>query len=68
MAFDSFSAFIAMGGYAQYVWASFVLSFVVLLALLLEAIWKRRRLFKQLQQQQARQKRMQAAQHLKNRL
>jgi len=66
--FDSFSEFIAMGGYGFYVWSSFALAFVVLFALLIEPIITRRSLFKQLEKRSAREQRIKAAEELEHRL
>lgn len=42
MAFDSFSAFIAMGGHGPYVWASYGMFFVLLLAMMIWSVQRRK--------------------------
>ena len=44
MVFDSFTDFVAMGGYGLYVWLSFFLSFVVLAGVALETLLAKRQL------------------------
>ena len=61
MQFDSFSSFIAMGGYGVYVWSSMLVTFVGLGALALETKWVRRTLKQEAQAQQARAQRIQRA-------
>lgn len=58
MKFDSFSDFLAMGGYGFYVWLAFGVSMLALAGLWLVSVAERRQLFKTLQQQQARQARI----------
>ena len=41
MHFDSFSAFLEMGGYAFYVWTSFVVTFVGIALLFVEQRWRK---------------------------
>lgn len=41
-------AFLAMGGYAFYVWTAYGITLLVLLANILIPIWQRRRFFRQL--------------------
>lgn len=41
MAFDSFSAFIAMGGHGPYVWASYGMFFVLLSAVMIWSVQRR---------------------------
>lgn len=58
MAFDSFTDFVAMGGYGLYVWLSFFLSFVVLAGVALETLLAKQQLVKKSQQLQMRQQRL----------
>ncbi|MDV6316932.1 heme exporter protein CcmD [Idiomarina sp. HP20-50] len=58
MAFDSFTDFVAMGGYGLYVWLSFFLSFVVLAGVALETLIAKRQLVKKSRQLQKRQQRL----------
>lgn len=44
MHFDSFSAFIDMGGYGFYVWASFVVTFAGIGLLFVEQKWRKKQL------------------------
>ena len=43
------SDFFAMGGYAAYVWWSYVVFFVVLIADALAPMWQRRKILRELQ-------------------
>ncbi|MCO4321692.1 heme exporter protein CcmD [Aliidiomarina quisquiliarum] len=61
MYFDSFSAFIHMGGYGVYVWSSMFVTFFGLGALALEASWARRKITQEARAQQARAERIQRA-------
>ena len=45
------SEFIAMGGYGKYVWASWALTIVCLLGLIISAVYKRRSIYRHIQQQ-----------------
>ena len=58
MVFDSFTDFVAMGGYGLYVWLSFFLSFVVLAGVALETLLAKRQLVKKSRQLQQRQQRL----------
>jgi heme exporter protein D len=51
----SFGAFLAMGGYAAYVWPAYAVFFVVLLADFMAPIWRRRRNLRELNARLARQ-------------
>lgn len=59
MAFDSFQDFLAMGGHAPYVWASWGVTGTLLIGIVLHARAERRRLLRMLQ----RRRRRQAATH-----
>jgi heme exporter protein D len=61
LAFDSFSDFLSMGGYGFFVWLSFGVSLVAMLALVVESRWAYRQLFIKMGQEQARKKRIEAA-------
>ncbi|WP_445156763.1 heme exporter protein CcmD [Halomonas sp. E14] len=54
MAFDSFTEFFAMGGHAPYVWASWGVTAVLLLGLVLHARAERRQLLRQLKRRMRR--------------
>ena len=43
-AFDSWSAFFAMGGYAFYVWLAVAATLISLLGLVAHTVWQRRQL------------------------
>lgn len=45
--FDSLSDFLAMGGYAEYVWPSYLVFAVVVAYNLLQPKWARKKFFKQ---------------------
>lgn len=60
-AFSSFAAFLAMGGYAFYVWLACAVSLAALGMLTLHTIWQRRVLFREVRRQQVRELRMAAA-------
>ena len=62
MAFDSFSAFLQMGGYAFYVWASVGLTLLVLGWVMLAPVARHRRLQRNLARQQRRDERHPAGQ------
>ncbi|RUO32816.1 heme exporter protein CcmD [Aliidiomarina sanyensis] len=61
MQFDSWSAFIAMGGYGVYVWSAFFVTFLCFGILALEAVWRRNKIREEAQRQQARSERIQKA-------
>ncbi|NAW66360.1 MULTISPECIES: heme exporter protein CcmD [Photobacterium] len=68
MHFDSFSDFLAMGGYASYVWAAYGISALSLLILLWSSIRKSRRLAADIKNKIAREQRIKAAENLENTL
>jgi heme exporter protein D len=51
MAFDSFSEFIAMGGYSEYVWSAYGFSFFILLFLLIQSLRLRSKVAKRISMQ-----------------
>ncbi|WP_251977112.1 heme exporter protein CcmD [Salinicola avicenniae] len=54
MAFDSFSAFLTMGGYARYVWPAWGLATLMIVGFVLWARRERRQLMQQLQRRRRR--------------
>lgn len=56
MAFDSLSALLAMGGHAPYVWSAWGLTLALLLGSALHARTERRRLFRDLQRRNRRER------------
>ncbi|WP_421332997.1 heme exporter protein CcmD [Aeromonas sp. 603607] len=68
MHFASFSHFLAMGGYAFYVWLSFGLTLLCLVGIIISTRMKTRRLFNELRSKQARESRRKAARQMENTL
>ncbi|BBQ54129.1 heme exporter protein CcmD [Aeromonas jandaei] len=68
MHFASFSDFLAMGGYAFYVWLSFGLTLVCLIGIVISTRMKTRSLLGELRSKQAREARRKAAQQMENTL
>ncbi|MGL5525954.1 MAG: heme exporter protein CcmD [Aeromonas veronii] len=68
MHFASFSEFMAMGGYAFYVWLSFGLTLVCLVGIIISTRMKTRSLLAELRSKQAREARRKAAQQMENTL
>ena len=68
MYFASFSDFLAMGGYAFYVWLSFGLTLLCLVGIIISTRMKTRSLFNELRSKQARESRRKAAQQMENTL
>ncbi|AYV36497.1 MULTISPECIES: heme exporter protein CcmD [Aeromonas] len=68
MHFASFSDFMAMGGYAFYVWLSFGLTLVCLVGIIISTRMKTRSLLGELRSKQAREARRKAAQQMENTL
>ena len=68
MHFASFSDFMAMGGYAFYVWLSFGLTLVCLVGIIISTRMKTRSLLGELRNKQAREARRKAAQQMENTL
>ncbi|MGL5319329.1 MAG: heme exporter protein CcmD [Aeromonas veronii] len=64
----SFSDFMAMGGYAFYVWLSFGLTLVCLVGIIISTRMKTRSLLGELRSKQAREARRKAAQQMENTL
>ena len=61
MQFDSFSDFIAMGGYGFYVWLSFGTCALILLGILVSSLNDTKRILASVQQQADREARIQQA-------
>lgn len=57
-AFSSFSAFLAMGGYAFYVWLAVITTAVVLMGLIGYSLWQHRALLQAVRRQQRREQRL----------
>ncbi|WP_279496676.1 heme exporter protein CcmD [Aeromonas veronii] len=68
MHFASFNDFMAMGGYAFYVWLSFGLTLVCLVGIIISTRMKTRSLLAELRSKQAREARRKAAQQMENTL
>ena len=68
MHFASFSDFMAMGGYAFYVWLSFGLTLLCLVGIVISTWLKTRSLLGELRNKQAREARRKAAQQMENTL
>ncbi|MFA7833675.1 heme exporter protein CcmD [Aeromonas dhakensis] len=68
MHFASFSDFLAMGGYAFYVWLSFGLTLLCLVGIVISTRMKTRSLLDELRSKQAREARRKAAQQMENTL
>ncbi|OAN18584.1 transcriptional regulator [Photobacterium jeanii] len=68
MHFESFSDFLAMGGYASYVWSAYGISFLAMLWILMSSLNKKRRLMAELKNKIAREQRIQDAEKLENTL
>lgn len=68
MHFASFSDFMAMGGYAFYVWLSFGLTLVCLVGIIISTRMKTRSLLGELRSKQVREARRKAAQQMENTL
>ena len=68
MHFASFSDFMAMGGYAFYVWLSFGLTLFCLVGIVMSTRLKTRNLLGELRNKQAREVRRKAAQQMENTL
>jgi heme exporter protein D len=58
MQFDSFQAFLDMGGYGFYVWLAFAVTFLAMIALVYESIWAKKQLIVKFGAQIARKKRI----------
>jgi len=61
MAFNSLADFFAMGGYGFYVWLAYGISFLGLLALIINTLAKRKKILKAVNQRIAREERINKA-------
>ncbi|QUM77470.1 heme exporter protein CcmD [Moritella sp. 24] len=68
MQFDSFSAFLAMGGYGFYVWLAVGFSILTLGSLTVATIVKRRQIINEIKNKHQRIQRMRAAEKMENTL
>ncbi|GAL08764.1 heme exporter protein CcmD [Photobacterium aphoticum] len=68
MHFDSFSDFLAMGGYGPYVWAAYGISFAALLWIMFSSLNTKRRLAADIKNKIAREQRIKDAEKLENTL
>ena len=64
MQFDSFSDFIAMGGYGFYVWLSFGLCVLLMVGIILTSIAKENRILREVAQKEQRDQRVKKAKEL----
>jgi heme exporter protein D len=58
MAFDDLQSFLAMGGYALYVWLSFAVWLVSVLLMIILTAWQARRIHRHIQQSVLREQRL----------
>lgn len=68
MHFASFSDFVAMGGYGFYVWLAFGITLVAMLWLVVDSLLTRRKLFIEIKNRIARDKRIAKAKTMENTL
>ncbi len=68
MYFESFGDFLAMGGYAAYVWGAFGITFLSMLILLISSVSRGKKLLKEVQAKVDRQARIEAAKNMENTL
>ncbi|EOW9278378.1 heme exporter protein CcmD [Vibrio cholerae] len=68
MHFDSFCDFLAMGGYAAYVWSAFGLTYLSMAMLWIVSVRRKTKLLNQVRDKLARQARIDAAKHMENTL
>lgn len=61
MHFSSFSAFLDMGGYAFYVWTSFAVTLLGIVAMFVEQHWRKKHIKHVAQKEKSRQQRIQKA-------
>jgi heme exporter protein D len=64
MHFDNFSAFLEMGGYAKYVWPSFLITWLCFIVLVVHSRKEKRTLFTLILNESARKKRIEAQRKL----
>ena len=68
MHFESVSDFLAMGGYAAYVWSAFGISFAAMLILLVSSVRRSKQLLHEVKAKMERQARIDAAKKMENTL
>lgn len=68
MYFDSFSDFLAMGGYGAYVWSSFAMTFGSMLILAWQSVARKKQILREVRQEMERQQRIAAAKSMENTL
>lgn len=68
MYFNSLSEFLAMGGYAGYVWSSFAITFLSMWILWAVSVHRGRKLLNEVQDKVKRQTRIDAAKNMENTL
>lgn len=68
MHFDSFSDFLAMGGYAAYVWSAFGLTYFSMAILWVASVRRKKQILNQVRNKLERQARIDAAKHMENTL
>ncbi|HCE4563291.1 heme exporter protein CcmD [Vibrio parahaemolyticus] len=68
MHFESLSDFVAMGGYASYVWSAFGITFLSMLILLITSLRRGDALMKEVKAKIDRQARIDAAKNMENTL
>ncbi|CAH0525230.1 heme exporter protein CcmD [Vibrio hippocampi] len=68
MHFDSFSDFVAMGGYATYVWSAFGITLLAMILLLISSLRRKSKLLQEIRNRIDRQARIDAAKKMENTL
>ncbi|ANP77170.1 heme exporter protein CcmD [Vibrio sp. 10N.222.51.C8] len=68
MYFESLSDFLAMGGYASYVWSAFGITFLAMIILLVVSVRRGKQLLNEVQAKIDRQARIDAAKNMENTL
>ncbi len=68
MYFDSFSDFLAMGGYGAYVWSSFAMTFASMFILAWQSVARKKQILREVHQEMERQQRIEAAKNMENTL
>lgn len=63
MAFNSISAFFAMGGYGFYVWLAYGLTFLALILLVINSVTQKNKILKHVEQRLSREQRIKKAQN-----
>lgn len=68
MYFETFSDFLAMGGYGAYVWGAFGITFLSMLILIASSMMTGKKIIQEVKNKQQRQARIEAAKNLENTL